>query len=215
MSIEKERINAVATMAARMGKKPKSEHVFDIVKSMIGDGAIQGKDAATLYAYFIPASTKGKTVKTPEQWVMLAMGVNDVRNYLNFAYSDGENLVATDGHRLHMMPTKLPTGFYDRNMAMVTVNGNFPNYQRIIPDATRMTEYSADIKELKIDAESKRLVWYMLPCGAQVQKKYLDDAIQKDEQFKYLSNGPGNAILLQFDDGRKAVIMPRRVQKTK
>lgn len=214
MSIEKERINTVATMAARMNKKPKSEHVFDIVKSMIGDGVVDGKDAATLYAYFIPASTKGKTVKTPEQWVGLAKGVRDVRAGLNLLYSDGENLVATDGHRLHMMPTTLRPGYYDAAMQSVECDYIYPDYKGVIPDACKMTEYSADISELKIDAESKNLVWYMLPCGAQVQKRYLDGALQKEEQFKYLSNGPGNAILLQFDDGRKVVIMPRHVKYT-
>ena len=85
----------------------------------------------TLYQHFLPPTPKKP--KTREQWVQLAKGNNDVRYYLNYVYSNGENLVATDGHRVHIMKdTPLTKGCYDADMQFMDDNWNFPDYERLL-----------------------------------------------------------------------------------
>jgi hypothetical protein len=85
------------------------------------------------YAHF--AKTKSLKNLTDDNWVALARGKNDVRYFLNYCYSDGENYVACDGHRLHMLKnvSYTPDTFYDKNKVPQVVDGTYPDYKRVIP----------------------------------------------------------------------------------
>ncbi|MCK5020277.1 MAG: hypothetical protein KAS32_24775, partial [Candidatus Peribacteraceae bacterium] len=107
------RVNEIASMAYQL--KVKRKDVFYKLINLLAEGTedpVNNDDfLATIYAYFLPpVSAKSKT---PDLWVAKAMA-KDVRYYLNFVYSDGERLMATDGHRLHVLITdKYEPGYYD------------------------------------------------------------------------------------------------------
>lgn len=96
---------------------------------------------AQLYRYFMPAKPKKAT--TDMEWVHKAAETKGHREYLKFAYSDGEFLVATDGARLHAVSTDLGKGFYDRAGNLIEgmdKNHSFPDWKGIITPPGFSTE---------------------------------------------------------------------------
>ncbi len=56
------------------------------------------------------------------------------RHNIKYVFSDGENIVATDGFKLIMIGKELPEGFYNVKTGLkVNSNYNFPDYKQIIP----------------------------------------------------------------------------------
>lgn len=127
----------IPTLANKQKKINKAK-AFQIINDL-SEGKTEGdeikilaSELATLYSFFLPPVPKKP--KTPEEWVALALPKNDVRFYLNYRYSDGNRLMASDGHRLHVYKTdKYPVGFYDTAMNSVEVDGRYPEIDRVIP----------------------------------------------------------------------------------
>ena len=72
--------------------------------------------------------------RTVEGYVYQASTLkDDERHNMYHMYSDGENLVATNGRSLHWCGTELPKGFYNQKGESVDWNYNFPNYRQVIP----------------------------------------------------------------------------------
>jgi len=94
-------------------------------------------DFAALYHQFIPKVPPSKP-KSNFDWVGTAVSKKDEnRPYLAYVYADGENLIATDYHRLHCVPDNLrkdkTLGFHDlKGNLIADQNMNFPNYKRIM-----------------------------------------------------------------------------------
>ncbi len=65
------------------------------------------------------------------------MAKNDIRYYLNNIYSDGENLIASDGHRLVKINHKVEPGFYTPSgqLEFGPDHARFPNFNRVYNQA--------------------------------------------------------------------------------
>jgi len=195
----------VAT-AANGIKKPSKNRAFEIVLELIElSGAPTGEQLAELYSFFLPGIPKKP--KTAEQWVAKARAKNDVRAYLNYVYSDGNRLMASDGSRLHICATKLDAGFYDDALSPISLDARFPDVDRIIPknDGTSVSveAFAAGFNTMW------RLPVYLMPSGDSISKKLLDEAVH-GEVVSVLQKGTGSPVRLDFKDFRIAVLMPLR-----
>ncbi len=179
---------------------------YQVVRDLIAGEEMTVEQAAMLYAYFAPAIPAKP--KTPEQWVAKAMAKKDVRYYLQYIYSDGARIMATDGHRVHIWHTdQYPAGFYDANMVQIEVDGTFPDINRVIP---KNPDLSLPVAELSIehlfDSDSKPVDGYKFD-GVAINGAYMDQALscQDFDQIQY-SDG-GSSVLMASAD-KQAVIMP-------
>jgi len=129
----KEYRNDIITRAANIDK-PKKVEAFESLNRIITEtDAPAVDDLARLYAYFLPKPPA--RAKTPMQWVAKAVaGKSDVRVCLQHMYSNGEYLVASDGHRLHGITTTLPAGYYDIAGNQITISDEYPDWCRILPE---------------------------------------------------------------------------------
>lgn len=120
--------------------------------------------------------------KTPEQWVARAVGIKDVRTYINYLYSDGVRLVATDGSRAHWCPTTLAQGYYEpRTLLPVALEDKYPDIDRVIPkESTRPVVLSGDtLTGAKVQVVSLKLsrTTLVAPFGTILfNTKYINDA---------------------------------------
>lgn len=194
----------VATLANSI-KKPNKTRAFDIVVDMI-ESEYRPTDEllAELYSFFLPSMPKKP--KTDEQWVAKAMASKDVRHYLNYLYSDGRRLMATDGVRLHICETGLPVGFYDSQLSPVKVDAKYPDVDRLIP---KKNGPGILVGALNAGPTDGRLFTYTLPSGGKINKRYYDE-MTCGESVYLQQEGTQGAVRLDFEDGRLAVIMPLR-----
>ena len=145
-----------------------------------------------------------------EQWVGKARAKRDEpREYLRHYYSDGERLIATNGHRLHIAPTELAAGYYDRLLLPVEDLGKYPQIDRILntmSDGTYIA-HLPDLEIMEIGAAPSDCA-YLLPCNRYVDKKYWDDATEGETLITYTAHHQSAHI--HFEDGRIAVVMEVR-----
>jgi len=212
-------VNEVANLAhlKYRHKAPKKDEVFDHIKELVKAGTLPPEEAAILYAYFLPKGGANKKDLSTEQWVALAVGKKDIREYLNYMYSDGKRLMASDGHRLHVAPdVGLPAGYYDSALNRVAhLDGvSYPDVDRVIPADTDQREYrEVTLSSLPVEDSGTKAfkTIYRMPTGQGIQTKYLNEAVGKVERFTYSSGAElGGAIKITHSDGRIAVIMPVR-----
>lgn len=137
---------------ATKGKKPTKKVIFNSVLEMIKTGEIEESQLVDLYKFFTPPTPKKP--KTSIDWLAMSMSKNDVRNYLNYIYCDGGNVVSTDGHRLHLVGNDigLEKGFYDKAGNPVGEVGNFPNYASVIPSVESRLP-PVQLSDLKIEED--------------------------------------------------------------
>ena len=142
-----------------------------------------------------------------ERWVAKAKASNDIRGYLNYLYSDGRRLMATDGHRLHLAPTTLSAGYYNSELIPVDESAKYPDVVRVIPNKGK--QCICDMGSLVMDRRGK-VELYQLPDGGWINKRYWDQAVGDQEAVVYVSASNG-ARRIDFDDGRVAVVMGVRL----
>ena len=167
---------------------------------------------AKLYKWFEP--TVPAKPKTPEQWLLKALaGRTDYRKYLQNRYSDGNTLVATDGHRLHLCRNlDHPTGYYDKAMNAIEDSARYPDFERVIPkdasEPVRLGDITPEpmVKVIKDKPHNRVIIQ-----GTCVDVKYWNDAISglSDDAMVHIRE-PYDAIKL-VDGDRVAVISPIRV----
>ena len=196
----------IATAAVRL-KKPNKNDAQELVLQLSEQYGIPAEEIAPLYTYFMPPVPAKP--KTTEQWVGKAVGKKDVRYYLNFYYSDGKRLVGCDGSRIHLMPTDLPEGFYDRALNAVGEQGRYPDVDRVI-DLSGRDEHTVVNSELPIEPRPKAEsgFGYRMPHGGIVDKRYWDEATKGDAISTY---GVANDNMrIDFTDGSTAVVVGLR-----
>ena len=118
-------IEHIATNATLIeGKLTRSEvhqRLVNALPRVVAAEILTEVDAALLYKHFLPRPQAKP--KTPEQWVQLAVATKkDPREYLHYAWSDGARFMASNGHRLHLVPTNLPPGFYDQALQRIDIS---------------------------------------------------------------------------------------------
>jgi hypothetical protein len=132
-------VTELATTAAGLARKSTKKVLHDqLVKLATGelDGLQQRVVLAQLYAHFMPSAPAKP--RTGPEWLTKALaGSRDVREYLQYMYSDGTALVATDGNvMLWIEGATYPQGYYDKAMNPVDITSRYPDYRRVIPDTS-------------------------------------------------------------------------------
>lgn len=206
----------IITMAANLHKPTKAE-ILALIRDIIDSDnyTLNDRETAELFSYFIPATPQ--RAKTPQQWVARAAAAKDIRNYLNFVYSDGERLIATDGHRLHWIETEeYPKGYYiPSTLDAITCNDTYPDIDRVIPATYAKDCQQCKLSEFKVIDTGKHGLAYKLPNDTYVNKKYLAAVYNRDaEMLLYLPGDSLTSIKAESLDGKRhAVVMPVRLPK--
>ena len=170
------------------------------------------------------------------EWVALARSSSEPRPWGCGIYVSEEQLVATDGHRLHVAPndTQLKPGLTYDPKTLRPVDGQIPNYAQVLePVPAQMVWSSGDsddhpdkldalVKALMAGEKARRgfLVSWPTPSGrAHVNPLYLSDILkgrhvaEGDWGPVYVHQEHGQSpVHFQFEyGGRRAVLMPVRV----
>jgi len=175
-----------------------------------------GKETAGALLRYFETNPKARAGKDAFAWVAQATSTDDTRMMINVVNYDGENVVATDGRRLHIMPnTDGKKGFYSKQGQAEKYEYTFPNYKQIIPDTTGRERVELKLSALTVDHVSQGLDICVIGGGLYVLA-YIKEALAFDKEAvafippmddKGIPEGP---IALEMREGRKAYIMPRR-----
>jgi DNA polymerase III sliding clamp (beta) subunit (PCNA family) len=217
-------INEIANYAKNQKKLNKANQWADYKRLIENLDTPQHEDPLleailiNMYNHFQPAIPAKP--KTPQQWLAKAMaGKNDVRHYLQYIYADGLDLVATDGHRLHIYTANtLPDGFYNKNIFKINQDAKYPDYKRVLPNSSRVRHQSRKLtKSFLLSGEVK------LHTGKDeainvigdvwVKKQYLVDALSfwdASETVEINYAGAMDSITISANDCL-AVVMPIRL----
>ena len=206
------KLNHIATVADNLARGEATKKIAcAIVRKLISSPeSIDDQDLAVLYKQFTPA-TPAKP-KNDYDWVSLAMGKNDVRYYLNHIYCDGSRIMATDGHRLHIIDNylNLEPGFYDKNKAKIEVDASFPDVDRVIPSKYGKNIPFSNLEIADYQYEGKNTPIYKIndiAVNAEYKKKA---ALGFKDPIIYYKN---SHYAVYIKDGAKtAVIMPIRIK---
>jgi len=130
-------LNEIKIHNKKLGKTGCRKTLVEFINNLSDkDFEANKQEIGEIYTFFMAGLPT--TPKTTEQWVYKATAVDDMRKFLYECYSDGEHLVGTDGHRLHVhFFTHYPKGFYDSEMNDVSARMQdleYPNWERAIPD---------------------------------------------------------------------------------
>lgn len=190
-------------------KKPKKDAVAELLEALYDLNPEMQDDIAAAYKYFMPAQSK--TPKNAFEWVALACSKQATRPYLNFVWCTGEEAVAIDGHRLHYAPCDKPEGYYDHKGNPIALDLKFPDWQRVFPnlkDADKVHGFEiADNKDYKaIDSKGEKMSEHHF------QIIYVDSALSLKGDYEALWTINGEPMQINFNDGRKALIMPMKLR---
>jgi len=194
------------SMASRDFNKAACFEVFE--QAVCNNGKLDLEQLAKLYRYFAPKLPAKP--KNDFQWVAQAMGVKDVRHYLNFIYSDGIRLMATDGSRIHMIKNaNYPAGYYDKNGNMVENQdfAKYPDIDRVIPETDKLTYFST-LKITAVEGKKEFAEVYDFE-DIRICAKYLKQACQYFDNALINHSDKGAAVLIQ-DLNKLAIVMPMR-----
>lgn len=203
--------NAITTLAANM-KKPTKSVAFNVINDLIDSREPPtDKQLALLRAYFMP-STPAKP-KTSFDWVKKAIAVNDVRHYLNHLNATGERICGTDGHRVHVTPSDLPAGYYDKSGAAIDESSRYPDIDRVIPNNPNYKSIDLSDPSVFEVGQSGKLDYIQLSADPSycVRREYLLDALSNPSPVIDAAYLEGCPLRINYDDGSMAVIMPMRI----
>jgi DNA polymerase III sliding clamp (beta) subunit (PCNA family) len=164
-------------------EKPSKAIAYGLAKKLYSGENLDDYEKNMLLNFFAPAPSKKP--KNSFEWVALVVRKKDVRQYLNFVYSDGTRIMATDGHRVHYSESELQEGFYCPKTGLkVEENlGNFPNIDKVLPDERR-SHIVLDKNELDIIKINDKINAYKVGDGLGVNSNYLKDALQNVDTFR-------------------------------
>lgn len=202
----------IQSLAVKMSK-PNKKLAQQMVASLYKDAHEEDqKVLASLYNYFMPAMPK--IAKTDLEWAFKARETGkDARLYLEFSHSDGENLVGTDGHRVHISPTNLAKGYYDGQGNAIdfdkTYQRDFPDYKRTIPRTNMVQTFDTDYLELS----NRDIPTYIFPLKdltLYLNRRYVEEALNGVKEFD-LHYGAGqeapSRVLIRTKSANYAVVM--------
>lgn len=124
------------TIEIKSTDKPlnKSE-AYHIARLLVTDPeAVSMAERRGLLLHFAPSA--GRVPKTAREYVaQFVAKPSEFRYHLQYLWSDGSKLWATDGAAAAWCPTELPEGYYHpRTGDPVEVEGSFPGLPRVIPE---------------------------------------------------------------------------------
>ena len=222
----------IQTQAWKIKEKIKKEKVQDVLEKLYNhlengsslelqynnDTLIQ---LAQTYKYFQPAVPK-KCANILD-WVGKAKSKEQTRYYLTEMYADKDNIVATDGHRLHLTPNNQGyDGYIDNKGNVIDIDGNYPDYKKVIPEKTHCDVL--DMDKCKVEQSGTLTVAIFNLFGERVclNMKYLLDLMNGAKTAVIYSESMGNGvsskgivcfdspILFELPNDAQAVLMPTR-----
>ena len=188
-------------------KAASRKDAFHIIEQlMLHNQPLDLFEAEKLYKYFMP-KTKSKVAKSAIEWCAKAVSKKDIHEMLRYLYSDGKRLMATDGHRLHVIETDLDEGYYcPHTFQKVDLDTSYPTIDRIIPDYKKL-EF-VDLST--IETKSGRYITKSIN-GVLFQEKYLFDASNNNDLINIAVNPECvNAAAYGESEFGFFVIMPTR-----
>ena len=176
---------------------------------------------AQTYKYFQPAVPK-KCANILD-WVGKAKGKEQTRYYLTEMYADKDNIVATDGHRLHLTPNNQGyDGYIDNKGNSIIIDGTYPEYKKVMPEKTHSDVL--DMDKLTVGQSGKITVatFNLFDARVTFKMKYLLDLMNGAKTAVIYSESMGNGvsskgivcfdspILFELPNDAQAVLMPMR-----
>ena len=149
------------------------------------------------------------------RFVLRARGTKDkTKPSFMGLYSDGENVVCCDSHRLQLAPVKMQDGLFEvvKNTGAEIIlgdmiDGQFPDYKQVIPKLE-------DIEPVKLHPWTQihgqgvsKAFFTLALAGVCVNYSYLDDAIRDAEEPLAYVTGEKSPVVITHSLGT-AVIMP-------
>jgi hypothetical protein len=120
------------------------------------------------------ALAKLKPSDSPFKLASLFRAKKDVRYYLNAIYSDGENLIASDGHAIIKINHTVPAGWYhDNGIVNPDMDAKFPDFMRVYN--TKSTDTANGCNPLDANNE-----WYMMDAKKPYQIVRVTSDANKD-----------------------------------
>jgi len=146
-----------------------------------------------------------------------AISDDETRYFMNFAYCEDNQIIATDGKRLHIIPNKIK--MKEKHFLYVIKSTKtkfigfefqdditFPNYKKVLPDKENMSKilsrsYSG-INHLLYDINTE--------CKSIVNISYIRDVLLMDGMIETFieKESDGNKAILFECGNQKAIIMP-------
>lgn len=196
--------------------KPNKQTVADLIVELYegtSDPTMRERLAGA-YKYFQPAQPAKP--KNLWQWVAQAVSNDPHRPFIHNVWCDGEFAVATDGHRLHMIPCKNAPGYYTvdgHRMDGLDEQWTFPDYKRVIPQGLDYREISIDTSKVERSPVNDKLYWYPLNDGFSIDKRYFDQAVGFFTSHSATWDGTKNPVRFDMADGAVAVVILIRKAK--
>ena len=151
-------------------------------------------------------------MRDPERWVDVAIDPDEARVALRYAYSDGEWLMGTNGHRIHRIKTKLPSGYYDDDCGMVPCDtpdeGAFPTNISKLFEKARGETTTIELGPVIVSWFVGRMQYTNRVNGILYQDRYLREAAS-GEVMQVRTNGP-NDPLFGFNEHGEYLVMPMK-----
>jgi len=177
-------------------------------------------DLAVIYRYFMPARpSKLRKNFTPFEWVAAAAARDDERYYLNWVYADGSHIMASNGHRAHIMKDDREPGYYCPVKGVKVHDKDWASYpdvfRRIVPDVSEgyNRQPGLDTTFHSVSTLYNTNVLTITGTESHVQERYWAEATAWGEgTVVYTPNDKDRVVRLDIPaHNAMAVIMPVRV----
>ena len=208
-------INQMIQIANKI-KKSKKEDCQAIIKMLVEKYPDNTIEFAKLYNYFMPPAPAKP--KTAFHWVAKAASRDKTKENLLYVYVDKQNIVATDGHRLHVAKNtdNLSPGYYcPRTMDYVYAPDymQFPDYCRVVPSVDSLHHTVTDIEVIQNNDKNATVCYKLRRSsgdndGPTVNKKYYDDCLSYGVDDVMFENNITPVLVTNGDC--YAVLMPMR-----
>lgn len=134
-------------------KAANKKEAYELVQRLAKHETLLEHEIHGLLLYFAPPA---KPAKSQFNWIASFVGVKDCREGLNYVYSDGLRIMATNGHILAWCPSELPKGYYCPKTGNVVegVDYAYPDIDRVIPSIPDNAETVA-LDKLPVQQESE------------------------------------------------------------
>lgn len=198
-------------------KKPSKATASEYMRVLYDIEGVNKEAIAALYQYFLPTFKKPKNLI---EWVSLAKSKEMTRYYICEMHAGDGKLVATDGHRIHVVNLsdvdldEYLNGYVSLTGAKIECKGTYPQWERVVPeDNLSVTLDLTESPEVKQNDYGTYTYIDLFGERCKFLLKYWQDAVQNDKSCKISKQDNDNKspIKLTFDD-RVAVIMPTRIE---
>ena len=191
------------------------------IAAIINDPKIDDLEPATLQAIAFlvgKGETKAankKDINNPFWLAAQFMAKGEIRDYLNYIYSNGAELVASNGHVLIKIPHEVEPGYYNPsgNMALSIDEYKYPNFDRVYNQPffdDEPLDLTKPHYEKMTDGETPCPIagWIVNGTDVWFQKQYIDLLLKISVTQAVIST---NYIALKYEtDSFSGIVMPIR-----